>query len=177
MIESPFDVLGLPAQYALELPALEARVRDLQRALHPDKHSKGTPAERRASLSRAVTVNEAYRVLRDEVSRAMALLRLRGREPREAGMPADPAFLTEVMELREALAEARAEGALERVRALASGVAAAQARSRAVLGEALDRDGDLDRAEGELGKMRYYRRFLDEVALAEEDVHGPVADT
>ena len=92
-------------------------------------------------------------------------------------MPADPAFLTEVMELREALAEARAEGALERVRALASGVAAAQARSRAVLGEALDRDGDLDRAEAELGKMRYYRRFLDEVALAEEDVHGPVADT
>lgn len=168
MTPDPFDILGLPARFALDAQVLEARVRELQRALHPDKHANGTPAERRAALSRAVTVNEAHRALRDDLSRAAALLRLRGREVREGGQ-ADPAFLMEIMELRETLGEARAARAIERVRALAAEVRASVERSRAALTEALDVQGDLDRADAELSKMRYYRRFLDEVELAEED--------
>jgi molecular chaperone HscB len=172
-MESPFEVLGLPARFALDPAVLEARVRDLQRALHPDKHARGTPAERRAALSRAVGVNEAYRALRDDLSRASALLRVHGRDPKETGTPADPAFLMEIMELRETLAEARAAGAIERIRALASDVAAREAQTRAALEAALDASSDLDRAERELAKMRYYRRFHDEVALAEEDHVSP----
>lgn len=173
MTESPFDVLGLPAQFALELSVLEARVRDLQRALHPDRHTNGTPAERRASLSRAVSVNEAYRTLRDELTRAAALLRLRGRDPKETGGVADPQFLMEVMELRESLAEARAARASDRVRTLASEVTRSMDATRREIASALDANADLDRAERELAKMRYYRRFLDEVALAEEDAAAP----
>ena len=41
----------------------------------------------------------------ERLSRAAALLRLRGREVREGGQ-ADPAFLMEIMELRETLGEA-----------------------------------------------------------------------
>jgi molecular chaperone HscB len=175
MVESPFDVLGLPARYALDSAVLEARVRELQRVLHPDKHARGTAAERRVALSRAVTVNEAYRALRDDLSRASALLRARGREAKETA-PADAAFLMEVMELRESLAEARAERAIDRVRALASEVTNALNDARASLEAALDVANDLDRAEAELAKMRYYRRFLDEVAVAEED-HVAPADT
>lgn len=169
MTHDPFAVLGLEPRYALDAAALEARVRDLQRALHPDKHANGTPAERRASLSHAVSVNEAYRTLRDDLSRAAALLRRSGREPRETGGPADPVFLMEVMELREALGDARAARAIARVRELAASVEASIARSRDAITEALDVAVDLDRAEAELAKMRYYRRFLDEVAIAEED--------
>ena len=51
IVESPFDVLGLPVRYAIDPSTLEARVRDLQRALHPDKHTNGTPAERRIASS------------------------------------------------------------------------------------------------------------------------------
>lgn len=170
-MESPFDVLGLPARYALDPAVLEARVRDLQRALHPDKHTKGTPAERRVALSRAVSVNEAHRALRDDLSRAAALLRVRGRDAKESGGVAEPAFLMEVMELRETLGEARAARDLERVRKLATEVGASMSASSATLADALDAKNDLDRAEAELSKMRYYRRFLDEVALAEEDAH------
>lgn len=169
MTESPFDVLGLPAQYALDASVLEARVRDLQRALHPDKHTNGTPAERRVSLSRAVSVNEAYRALRDDLGRGTALLRVRGRDVKETAGAADPAFLMEIMELRETLGEARAAHAIDRVRKLALEVTASFDRSRAGLADALDAKNDLDRAEAELTRMRYYRRFLDEVALAEED--------
>jgi molecular chaperone HscB len=169
MTESPFDVLGLPARFALEPSVLEARVRELQRALHPDKHTSGTPAERRAALSRAVTVNEAYRTLRDDLSRGAALLRLRGREIKEQGGAADPAFLMEVMELRESLGDARAARDLSRVRALADEVRSLEREAAAALARALDEALDLDGAEAALSRMRYYRRFLDEVALAEED--------
>lgn len=169
MTPDPFDILGLPARFALEADALEARVRELQRALHPDKHAKATPAERRAALSRAVTVNEAHRTLRDDLSRAAALLRRRGRDPKESGGQAAPAFLMEIMELRETLGEARAARSIERVRTLACEVRASLERSKASLADALDARIDLDRAEAELSKMRYYRRFLDEVELAEED--------
>lgn len=168
-MDSPFDVLGLPARYALEPAVLEARVRDLQRTLHPDRNMSGTPAERRASLSRAVDVNEAYRTLRDDLSRGAALLRVRGRDVKDTGGAADPAFLTEIMELRESLSEARAAGAIVRTRELATDVHARLGAARAGLADALDMNADLDRAEAELAKMRYYRRFLDEVALAEED--------
>jgi len=168
MTESPFDVLGLPARYALDASVLEARVRDLQRALHPDRHAQGTPAERRVSLSRAVSVNEAYRALRDDLSRAAALLRVRGRDAKEGGVAA-PAFLMEIMELRETLGEARAARDIARVRKLAVDVDQSLRAANAALTEAIDAQNDLDRAEAELAKMRYYRRFLDEVALAEED--------
>ncbi len=169
MTDSPFDVLGLPTRFALDAAVLEARVRDLQRALHPDKHANGTAPERRAALSRAVSVNEAYRTLRDDLSRGSALLRVRGRAVSETGGAADPAFLMEIMELRETLGEARAARALDRVQKLAADVEASLRASSAALADALDAKNDLDRAEAEIGKMRYYRRFLDEVALAEED--------
>jgi molecular chaperone HscB len=173
--ESPFEVLGLPVRYALDAHVLDGRVRELQRALHPDKHSQGTPAERRAALSRAVSVNEAYRALRDDLSRGAALLRARGRAVSETGGAADPAFLMEIMELRETLGEARATHAIDRVRRLADEVRASLGASSVALAEALDVTNDLARAETELGRMRYYRRFLDEVALAEEEAAAPSA--
>ncbi len=163
MSESPFDTLGLPARFELDLATLEARVRDLQRALHPDRHASGTPAERRASLSRAVSVNEAYRVLRDDLTRAAVLLG-------SASEPAaDPEFLMEIMELREGLSDARTGASIERVRDLAAIVRSRSSAARASLATALDVDADPGRAAAALSKLRYYRRFLDEVEVAEED--------
>ena len=83
---------------------LEKRHRELSRALHPDRHADKTPAERRHALGKAIEVNEAFRVLKDPVRRAEALLRGRGvhiEEGKEA--PADPSFLMDIMELRETL--------------------------------------------------------------------------
>ncbi len=162
MPESPFDVLGLPRRFELDLAVLEARVRDLQRALHPDRHTSGTPAERRAALSRAVSVNEAYRTLRDELTRAAVLVGAHAEAP-------DPAFLMEIMELREGLADARAGSSIEAVRKLAAEVRTRAATSRSVLADAIDGRPDAARAAEALSKLRYYRRFLDEVEVAEED--------
>ena len=65
----PFATLGLARRYDVDPRELETKYRDLQRALHPDRHVSGSPSERRMSLSRAVEVNEAYRLLRDDLAR------------------------------------------------------------------------------------------------------------
>src|SRR5690348_9119428 len=104
----PFATLGLPRRYELDMRQLEANYRELQRVLHPDRHAGASASQRRMNLLKAVEVNEAYRALKNDLSRAEVLLALQaGAQPRTAA-PEDPDFLMEMLELREALGEAHA---------------------------------------------------------------------
>src|SRR5438552_18538223 len=121
MTLDPFETLGIEPAFSLDLEVLEQRHRDMSRALHPDRYAASGAAERRMALGRAIEVNEAFRILKDPIRRAEALLARHGvasgagKEP-----PASPALLMEVMERREALADMRQskdKAALERVTA------------------------------------------------------------
>ncbi len=173
----PFATLGVPRRYELDLLAVEKTHRELSRALHPDRFAGASPSERRDALAKAVEVNEAWRILRDPIRRAEALLRLLGvpvgedREPK-----ADPDFLMEMLEQREALAEAKASRDLPAVRSLAKGI---EGRARAVegeLGTAFDLDESAQGAAAreavvrKLGELRFYRRFLEEVSAIEDEL-------
>ncbi len=164
----PFTTLGLPAVYSLDRDALEQRYRDLQRALHPDRFTSAPATERRMALSKAVEVNAAYRLLRDDLQRAEALVALRCGP--STGDAADPDFLMTIMELREALSEAKATADLTTVRRLASRVETAQAQAQQTFARTLDTD-PLDAAalRQSLSALKYYRRFLDEVAVIEDE--------
>ena len=167
----PFATLGLTPRFDLSTEELEARWREMQRALHPDRHTDKPPAERRISLAKAVEVNEAYRALRDDLSRAIALLALRGfelKEGQDAAKP-DPAFLMEVMELREGLSEARQARDLERARALGQEVGQAQSATRAKVAQLFGSDAAPEQIAAQVSRMRYYRRFLDELEVIEEE--------
>jgi len=107
-------------------------------------------------------------VLKSELSRAEALLRAGGRTVDREHEKADPELLMEMIELREALSEARAAGDIARSRSLALAVERARAATRAELVEAF-RQGDLDRAQTLLSRMRYHVRFADEVRAIEEE--------
>ncbi len=63
-MNDPFDLLGIAPRFDLDLPAIELRHRELSKALHPGSLHTGAPAaERRMALSRAIDVNEAFRVV------------------------------------------------------------------------------------------------------------------
>ena len=109
----PFATLGLPRRYELDRAALEVRYRELQRALHPDKFAGASASERRLSLSKAVEVNEAYRILRDDLARAEALLAQHRGAASTKAPEAEPGFLMEMMEQREALGEAKQQKDLD----------------------------------------------------------------
>jgi molecular chaperone HscB len=120
-----FDLLGLPASYALDAGALDRAYRALQAEVHPDRHANAGDAERRASMQWATRANEAYATLRDPLKRARYLLEIEGTPVNpEGGAPLPPAFLARQMELREALesaADARDAAALERLAAALAG--------------------------------------------------------
>jgi molecular chaperone HscB len=165
-----FEVLGVARRFSQDPSDLERRFKDLQRKLHPDRFARADARVRRFAVEHATAVNEAYRTLRHAFRRAEYLLHLGGLEldvdKRGTGArtPAmDPAFLAEMMELQEMLAEAKAEGRTDDVRRMASDVA--RRRDREML--EVDRDfgdpaggGDLDRIGRRLAAIRYFDRFL-----------------
>jgi molecular chaperone HscB len=181
----PFDTLGITPAFDLDLAAVEKRYRELARVLHPDRHLAGSAAERRMALGRAVEVNEAWRLLRDPIRRAEALLRRRGVRVEEGKEPkAEPAFLMEMMEQREALSEAKASGDPEAVKRLGNAIFERQKNVTARIAAAFSSvpsggagaNGALDQVLSLLGELRYYRRFLDEVSAIEDGFNDRAND-
>jgi molecular chaperone HscB len=109
-----FTVFGLPRKLGVDGEALRRRFYELSRQHHPDFH-QGADAERQAEvLGQSALVNRAYRALREPLARVEYLIALEeGREVRE-GATAKPKapreLLEEMMEVQEALEEAKAEG-------------------------------------------------------------------
>ena len=128
-----FSFLGLPRKLNIDAADLEQRYRALSRQLHPDYFQNASAAERRLSLERSSYLNDAYRTLRNPISRIEYLLKVEGlssgarssdqRAKEEQKVP--PALLEEVFALNEELdeiREARAGGAPpERLRVRAEG--------------------------------------------------------
>ncbi len=171
-MNDPFEILGIPPAFDVDLPAVERRVRAISSAVHPDRHVGGTPTDRRAALGKAVEVNDAWRVVRDPITRAEALIARASAAPRPAGdAKPDAAFLMETMERREALSEARARRDAPAVARLAAEVAALDAAVSARFAAA-SREGEARVHDmiGAVAEMRYYRRFLDEVGAIEDDL-------
>jgi molecular chaperone HscB len=171
----PFDTLGLEPRFDLDLAAVEQRHRDLSRALHPDRYTGAPAAERRLSLSRAIDVNESFRVLKDPVRRAEALLRRAGAAMSETSEPKPPpSLLMEMMEQREELSDAARAKDLGRVAALGRAMDARRAEVERRLGLALDAGSEgpqkIAAALPSLGELRYIRRFLDEVSAIEDEL-------
>ena len=73
-----FTFLGLPRQLLIHPQDLERRFRELSRKFHPDYFYNATSAERLASLERSSYLNDAYRALKNPVSRIEHLLAIEG---------------------------------------------------------------------------------------------------
>src|SRR5688500_19523799 len=105
-----FTFFGIPRRLNLDAQDLERRFRDLSRQFHPDYFYNAPPAERLASLERSSYLNDAFRTLRNPVSRIEHLLAIEGLAPAtgdggNATVP--PSLLEEVFELNEQLDEIR----------------------------------------------------------------------
>jgi len=105
-----FRFLGLPRKLHISASDLDQRFRGLSRQFHPDYFVNATPAERRASLERSSYLNDAYRTLKQPITRVEYLLRLEGLaagSPEEASKQVPADLLEEVFALNEELDEIR----------------------------------------------------------------------
>jgi molecular chaperone HscB len=167
-----FELMGLPAAFAIDAEALERGYRDLQSRVHPDRFASGSGAEKRVAMQWATRANEAYRTLRDPVSRARYLLSLKGFDTGEetnTAMPPD--FLMQQMELREAAAEARAARDSRALEGLRQSIAAGREDMVRLLGRALDGDRNYDAGCSLVRKLRFLEKVDEELDDALEALH------
>ncbi len=168
-MDDPFAILGLPRSADLGRADVDRAYFAALEAAHPDKVAGGDEAARRRAELAAARINEAYRALRTPVGRLETLCRLGGidldsSDPKRGAPMPDTAFLTEMIERREAIEAARraGAGALEDLRDAVedeADEAVAQAR-RALAG------GDVAAAARALVRRRYLARLLDEIEEA-----------
>jgi molecular chaperone HscB len=105
-----FSFLGLPRKLTIAAADLEQKFRELSRKFHPDYYYNASPAERLASLERSSYLNDAYRTLRNPVSRIEHLLAIEGlpsAKSEEGTAKVPPDLLEEVFALNEELDEIR----------------------------------------------------------------------
>jgi molecular chaperone HscB len=95
-----FDVLGLERRYHIAPADVEKAYRKVSRQVHPDRFAGKSAVERRMSLQWTATVNEARRVLKDDLTRARYLATGKAQAPELGGPQLDSVFLEEMFELQ-----------------------------------------------------------------------------
>jgi len=162
-----FELFGLPERFAIDMAALDRAFRALQTEVHPDRHATAGDADRRIALQASARVNEAYRALRDPVTRAEYLLSLHGiDEADERDTSLSLEFLEEALARREAVADAAAAGdeeALERM----LGEVRTESRERArELERMLDVDGAWQKARAKVRELRFLAKLGQDIDVA-----------
>lgn len=161
-----FALFGLPRAYAMDAAELDARWRDLQARVHPDKFAAQGAAAQRVAMQWSVRVNEAYRRLKDPIARGAYLCELQGVDIEAESNTRMPAsFLMQQMQWREALEEA---GTADEVSDLGTRVRAESRVMQAQLATFLDgQDGaapDLNAAAQQVRALMFVQRFLQDIA-------------
>lgn len=143
-----FSLFDLPRQFSLDLALLDARYREVQAQVHPDKFAQAGDAQRRLSMQWATHANEAYQTLKKPLARAIYLLQLAGHDVGAESNTAMPAsFLIEQMEWREQVMEARMTADLAALEALDTKLTADLALRYEQLGKSLDQQAWLSASE------------------------------
>jgi len=159
--DTDFELFAVPASFAQDRAALDARWKELQREAHPDRFAAQGAAAQRLAMQWSVRINEAYQRLKDPIKRANYLCALNG-SPIDAenntAMPAD--FLMQQMEWREELDEARDAAAIEKLR---TEVEAGRTRALSSLDWLIDEKGDFPGAAQQVRALMFIERFAQDV--------------
>lgn len=161
-----FDLFGLPRQYKVDLVALEQKWKIISAQVHPDRFASASAAEKRVAVEWSARVNEAYRSLKDPISRAQHLCVLEGinfDERIQSSMNID--FLENQMAWREELEEARLGHHAQALNLLQSSVLEASNRYEAQLGDLLDQH-QWQMASDRLREWMFIQKFSQEVTQA-----------
>jgi molecular chaperone HscB len=150
---------------------LDQSYRAIQTQVHPDRHAAAGAAGRRASLASATAVNDAYRVLRDPVQRAKALLALHGVDvafETNTQMPTD--FLLQQLEWREELEGASSRKSIPGLDALRATLGREREALQAELADVIDGRKDYAGAAEAVRKLMFLQRLDEEVGAAYEEI-------
>jgi molecular chaperone HscB len=155
--DNDFVLFGLPEGFALDRADLDTRWRQLQGSAHPDRFAAEGAAAQRLAMQWSVRINEAYRRLREPLTRAAYLCELRGAPiaaHTNTAMPAD--FLMQQMAWREALDDADGDA---RLATLDAEVRATEGDLLAQVATLLDEQQAPARAAERVRALMFIQRF------------------
>lgn len=159
--DTDFELFAVPAKFAQDRAALDARWKELQREAHPDRFAAQGAAAQRVAMQWSVRINEAYQRLKDPIKRATYLCQLNGAPVNaETNTAMPPDFLVQQMEWREELDDARDAAAIDKLRAE---VEAGRARALSTLDWLIDEKGDFAGAARQVRALMFIERFADDV--------------
>ena len=102
--KSYFECFQLETFFSIDQSVLAEQYQQLQRQFHPDRFVNSNDQEKRLAMQVTSHINEAYKTLKDEQTRARYLLQIHGIEfDEDKDTTQDMEFLVEQMELREAI--------------------------------------------------------------------------
>ncbi len=172
-----YESLGLEPKLSLDLDDLKKRFYERSRQWHPDRFSRASADEQQRALDMTAVLNDAFRTLREPVTRAEYFLKQKGFE---LSKEAPPELLEEVFELNMALEELRGGDDSARPQ-LAQAEARFEGMRAAIDGELSDLFVKYDDSEGPpvleeiraaLNRRRYINNLVREVEK-ELHVHVP----
>jgi molecular chaperone HscB len=108
-----FEIFSLPPHLTLDTAALEKSFYALSRRLHPDRFAARPAAEQEAALAESSRLNDAYRTLKDPITRTEYLLELEGVHMEEQSSAATAAARTSGTQKKQVVPEDLLEEAFE----------------------------------------------------------------
>ncbi len=157
-----FELFELSPSYALDRKQLDERWKQLQREVHPDRHTTADAQTQRHAMQWSVRINEAYQRLKDPLRRAAYLCELHGapiQAENNTAMPA--AFLMQQMEWREAMDEATTVAQLE---AMADEVSRTRQKMLSDLQQTADERRDWAALAQQVRALMFVERFARDVS-------------
>jgi len=156
-----FELFDVPMKFAQDRAVLDARWKELQREVHPDKFAAQGAAAQRIAMQWSVRINEAYQRLKDPLKRASYLCELHGAPINaENNTAMSTEFLMQQMQWREALDDAKTVQDMEKIALQSISDVRIQIFK---IEQMLDARKDFSAAAREVRNLMFIERFVSEV--------------
>ena len=156
-----FELFGLTQKFSQDRAAIDARWKELQREVHPDKFAAHGIAAQRIAMQWSVRINEAYQRLKNPIKRAGYLCELNGaavNAEKNTAMPA--AFLMQQIEWREALDDAETAADIEKLMLEANEFERGQLLK---IEQSIDSQSNFQQAVEQVRSLMFVERFALEI--------------
>ena len=167
--DTDFELFAVPATFAQDRAALDARWKELQREAHPDRFAARGAAAQRVAMQWSVRINEAYQRLKNPIKRATYLCELNGapiNAENNTAMPSD--FLMQQMQWREELEDLQDEADVAGVVVFKRRLKAAQDELNESFAACWDDAAQREQAERLMRRMQFLDKLTYEVRQLEE---------
>lgn len=113
-----FEKFSLSPAFDINLDDLEQKYLTLQQQYHPDQLLHKTVGEQDTAAIESININEAYKILKNPISRAIYLLKLQGINIDDDNCPIKPdhSTLMQVLELREEISQIKNKDEINQIR-------------------------------------------------------------